>query len=156
MKMFEFFPQEVVNNILQHKSKQTDDVRVYFKNIFPAEIVNTTMQHHTSPSADAMRQVLQTYSQRNEDLNLDLTFYDTWKNIVLDEGKIARLEAENHRRLLQQFMDDEGNGDGYDDTNDENEERRLLWIQQMMERSGLNGDEDDGYDSEDELRPRIR
>ena len=73
------------------------------------------MQHHTSPSADAMRQVLQKYKQNNEYLNLDLTFYDTWRNIILDERKIARLEAEYNRRRLQRFIDDEEDEDGYDD-----------------------------------------
>ena len=73
------------------------------------------MQHHSSPSANAMRQVLQTYTQRNDDLNLGLTCYDTWRNIVLDEGKIARLEAEYNRRRLQRFMDDAEDEDGFDD-----------------------------------------
>ena len=38
---------------------------------------------------------------------------------MLDEGKIARLEAEYHRRRLQRFIDDEEDEDGYDDEEDE-------------------------------------
>ncbi len=88
-----------------------------FEKLFPTEIVNIIMQHHSAPSADVMRCVIKTYNQNNQ----DLTFYDVWRNTMLEshQVKIAMLESEYNRQRLRRFIDDEEDEDGDDDEEDE-------------------------------------
>jgi hypothetical protein len=64
-----------------------------FESFFPQEVVNRITLYHATPTADAMRQVIQAYNEISNKCDMDLTFYNLWLKIISDPGKTDWLET---------------------------------------------------------------
>ena len=72
-------------------------------NILPKNVINLIMLYHSHPVADLMRTLINKYDEvccmrcKNPYCGGFTSFFDTWRNITLDQGRIdlmiKRLQA---------------------------------------------------------------
>ena len=57
-----------------------------FESFFPQKVVNRITLYHATPTADAMRQVIQAYNEISNKCDMALPFYKLWVEIGVAPG----------------------------------------------------------------------
>ena len=76
-------------------------------NKLPNEIINRIMLYHSHPVADLMRTLINKYNEvrcmrcKNPHCGGYTSFFETWRNIELDQGKIDIMIK--HLRTMERF-----------------------------------------------------
>ena len=79
-------------------------------NKFPKDVINRIMLYNSHPVADLMRALINKYNEvrcmrcKNPNCGGYLSFFDTWRNITLDQGRIDLMIK--HLQAMERFEAD--------------------------------------------------